>query len=201
MTMRLVVLLVVLGGSVAHADDLARLWVGGDLELEPFGYMRSTDAANDIQYNFSTQHTAYGIGAVADFQVAPMLALGFAPRAVVNIAPKNWNEATYSLIDLRARVLVGKTFRHRLRPYGFGTIGYGLVVGGPREITDVGGGTGSTWHGPTFGAGVGAWFLVDHDLRVFAECSYELGFEREGNSADHVDLLAVSIGFAVLVGR
>ena len=160
--------------AAAHADDLTQRkgLVGADFELMPTGsvtanFAGGNEATSDLQ-------TAYAVGAYFESEVAPHVAIGFAPRYILNLNTANSNSDASNELDLRARITVGAPVIPRFRVYGWAAPGYAIIF--PPDSVQV---NNNKVHpnGFIIGVGGGASYRLAEDVRVFFEMGYQWGFE------------------------
>jgi hypothetical protein len=185
--------------AVAAADpvDEPKAWVGLQAEIDPAGTINlSGDAFGaGFDQSYGTQF-AYGLGLNFDYQVIPLLSIGFAPRVVFNVNGNNSDFNSAELLDLRLRAAVGKEVMPKLRVYGIGTMGWGVTFDG---IPDLEGNT-VNFNGFTIGFGGGASYAIAPKLRLFGELTYEFGFENHDDGGEHIQFLDLAFGIAAGLG-
>ena len=195
---------VLFSSAVAAADpvDEPKAWVGFQAEINPAGTINTSGSAFGIvgpDESFGTQF-AYGLGLDFDYQVMPLLAIGFAPRVLFNVIPNDSDSDTQQLLDLRLRVAVGKEVIPKLRLYGILTTGWGITLGGKNDVFV----QGDNFNGFTIGFGGGASYAITPTLRLFGEATYEFGFENNNgdnvNLGEHIQFLDLAFGVAAGIG-
>ncbi len=205
MNPRTIVLLaiVLFSSAVAAADpvDEPKAWIGFQAEIDPLGtinYSGTLLGISDDQ-SFGTQF-AYGLGLDFEYQVMPLLAIGFAPRVVFNVIENGGGEDAKQLLDLRLRAAFGKEVIPKLRVYGIGTMGWGTTLGGGQDYF----GNSTTFDGFTIGFGGGASYAISPKLRLFSELTYEFGFENHNSDnvdlGEHIQFLDLAFGIAAGLG-
>lgn len=129
----------------------------GQAKVEAEGISESADTA-----------TAFGLGGVLEVQLLRNLAIGFAPRLLLNVKGEDDEESAKEL-DLAVRVIGNVAVSPVAQLYGFAAPGYSIlyIPEWPEEIDRPA--------GFIFGFGGGAGFDLDPRFRLAVELGYQLG--------------------------
>lgn len=163
---------VVAPGS-AHAQAVpgpaseSKLWLGGQLGLSPIGTLNGESPGTSVSADAST---AFELGGRVEYQVTPLIAIGFAPALGFRIKGKADNDSAWQL-DLPLRVAVGGDVMPELRVYGFAAPGYTFLFV-PSDLQ----GDSMTASGFMIGFGGGAAYRIAPKLALSGELGYQFRF-------------------------
>jgi hypothetical protein len=148
----------------------ARIWLGGQLGLSPIGTLKAEALGTSIS---SDAATAFEVGGRAEFQVTPLLSIGFAPSILLNVKGKDADNSG-SQLDLPLRLAVGGVVAPQIRLYGFAAPGYTILF--PPSSS-----SGNTNHPSGFmiGFGGGVGFRVAPRFSLNGELGYQFRFLSE----------------------
>jgi hypothetical protein len=159
----------------AHAQGMteshdAKLWLGGHLGLSPIGTLKAETLGTSASVDAAT---AFEIGGRAEYQITPLLSIGFAPSIILNVKGKDADNSA-SQLDLPLRLAVGGEVAPKLRLYGFAAPGYTILF--PPSSS-----SGNTTHPSGFmiGFGGGVGFRVAPRFSVNGELGYQFRFLSE----------------------
>lgn len=168
-----------------------KIWIGGGLELSPVGSVDNGMASADTDI-------FYGVDIVALYSVTPMVAVGVAPRYLLNIKGKDQQGGdSASMYDIRAVGVFHKEVASKISLMGMGGVGYASI-----SIPDQGGVSIPAPAGLTLSFAGGAGYALSPKLVATAMLSYELGFQSVdvgGQSADY-KFNHLAIGLGIIAG-
>jgi hypothetical protein len=176
------------------AGPASKVWAGGHLGLSPIGTLE----ASALGMTASTDTaTAFELGGLIEFHVAPIVSIGFAPTLLLNVKGTDSNQSGREL-DLPLRVAVGSEVAPRVRLYGFVTPGYSILFP-PPDLQ------GDTTHPSGFmvGFGGGIGYQVAPRFMVTGELGYQFRFLKTTEQGIDVSLdlnyLTFSAGAVVAI--
>ena len=142
----------------------------GQAHVEGEGLSESEDTA-----------TAVGIGGIVEVQLLTNLAIGFAPRLLLNVKGEDGTESGKEL-DLALRVIGNVPVGRMVQLYGFAAPGYSIIYipDWPDELSNPA--------GFIFGFGGGVGFDLNPRFRLAVELGYQLGAQRVTEQGETVDL-------------
>jgi len=152
--------------------------VGGTVAVLPLGQARLD--GEGVSESADTA-TAYGFGGIVEVQLLRHLAIGFAPRLLVNVKGEGAPESAKEL-DLALRVIGNVPVGRIAQLYGFAAPGYSIIY-----VPDLPDEVGSP-AGFIFGIGGGVAFDVGPHLRLAAELGYQLGAQQLTESGQTLDV-------------
>lgn len=146
-----------------------KLWLGGHLGVSPIGTQKTE--ALGLSTSVDTA-TAFELGGRAEFQVTPLVTIGFAPSILLGVKAKGADRAS-SELDLPLRLALGGPIAPRIRLYGFAAPGFS--IGFPPS------GTGDAPHATGFliGFGGGVGVRVAPRFSLHGELGYQFRFLSE----------------------
>ena len=167
------------GGAVAAEAPMPKLWIGGGLELHPIGTV--SFSGGGISADQGTDTGVFGLDVVALYHVTPLIAVGLAPRYILNIKGGNATDSA-KMYDIRAVGAVGKDVAPKIHAFGGAGLGYASI-----SPPDMNGMSSPSASGMTLSFFGGVGYALSPKLLATAQLSYELGFESVsvgGQSAD-----------------
>jgi hypothetical protein len=180
MTKRFVVYpLVGLFLAAPSADARAeRVRLGGTVSLLPIGQAHLE--AEGVSESEDTA-TAVGLGALVELQLLTNLAVGLAPRLILNVKGEDGTDSGQEL-DLALRVIGNLPVGRMVQLYGFAAPGYSIIYipDWPDELSNPA--------GFIFGFGGGVGFDIDRHFRLAVELGYQLGAQQVSVEGQTVDL-------------
>jgi len=139
--------------------------LGLQLEFLPIGSLGVVHEGDSVSEGAAL---AYGVGAVAAYDVTPYLTFGAAPRLVLNVKGKDAPSSAKE-VDLRAQIVAHFPIVPKVEVYGVVTPGFSLLVISDNRGTDP--------SGFIVGLGAGATYDVAPNLFVSGELGYQFGFQ------------------------
>jgi Outer membrane protein beta-barrel domain len=155
-----------------------RVRLGGTVSLLPIGQAQLQ--AEGVSETADTA-TAFGLGGVVEVQLLTNLAVGFAPRLLLNVKGEEDTESAKEL-DLAVRVIGNLPVGGSVQLYGFAAPGYSIIYipDLPDEITNPA--------GFIFGFGAGVGFDLNPRFRLATEIGYQLGGQQVSVEDETLDV-------------
>ncbi len=122
---------------------------------------------------------AYGFGAQVDYWVTDAISVGFAPRYILNVIPKDADGDAATELDLAVRAQYNHTVNEKISAFGFLSPGFSSIL--PPGDSDSDSATGLI-----IGFGAGGRYGINEKLFAQGELGYQLGFQ--GNTQMGVDV-------------
>jgi len=161
--------------GLAHAQGMteshdAKLWLGGHLGLSPIGTLKAEALGTSASVDAAT---AFEIGGRAEYQIMPLLSIGFAPSIMLNVKAKDADNSS-SQLDLPLRIVAGGDVAPKIRLYGFAAPGYTIMFPPSDSM-------GNTTHPSGFmiGFGGGVGYRVAPRFSLNGELGYQFRFVSE----------------------
>jgi hypothetical protein len=155
-----------------------RVRLGGTVSLLPIG--QAQVEAGEVSESEDTA-TAVGLGAVVEVQLLTNLAVGFAPRLILNVKGEEATESAKEL-DLAVRLIGNVPVGEMVQLYGFAAPGYSIIY-----VPDLPDGI-SNPAGLILGFGGGVGFDINPRFRLAAELGYQPGEQQISEEGETVDL-------------
>jgi hypothetical protein len=176
-------------GGLPATTKPGTVWLGGDAALAS----PSSDGLNGMgKPNFDM---AYALTATLDYQLSPLVSLRAMPRYVTNLKA-SMDKDSSSAYDIRGGVTLGTDVAPKIRIYGLGALGYSSISFPSSTGLD-------SASGATLTLGGGGTYTITPTIRLYAEASYEAGFQSVsvmGQSADYkLNFLDFGAGVQVAV--
>jgi hypothetical protein len=162
----LLTLLLAAPAGPALADHVR---VGGTVSILPVGQIHA--AAEGFGSDSADTATAVGLGGMVEIQLATNVAVGFAPRLLLNVKGEDGDESAQEL-DLAVRLIGNAPVGGVTQLYGFVAPGYSILFI-PEWPDEVGNPAGFI-----FGLGGGAAFDLNPQFRLGCELGYQLGWQQ-----------------------
>lgn len=166
---------------------MPKLWIGGGLELAPQGSISGSSGPS-----VGTDTGVYGIDVMALYSVHPLIAVGLAPRYLLNITAGGSSQSA-SMYDIRAVGVVHKEVKPKINVMGLVGLGYSGI-----SLPSMQGVSIPNPAGMTLSFGAGAAYSISPKLLGTASLQYELGFQSAsagGQSADFkFNYLSINLG-------
>jgi hypothetical protein len=172
-------------------------WLGGGIELTAAGSVSGTVMGASGSADLDS---AFAFMANVDYQLNDLISLRAMPRYIINIKQSGAMGDSLSALDLRVGGTAGKDMAPQIRAYGLAALGYSSV-----SFPSMPGVTSPSASGLTLTFGAGGAYTINPTTRVYAELSYEFGFESvsgNGFSGDyHLNWLELGAGVQVAIGH
>jgi len=191
------------GGTVeteapATTSAPGTIWIGGAAQVAA----PSSDGLNGM--NKTDFDMAYALMATADYQVNDIFTVRAMPRYVMGLKASQsgggggGNSDSSSAYDVRAGATAGKDVTPKIRIYGLGALGYSSIsFPSSTQLPSA--------SGLTVTIGGGGTYMINPKLRLYAEASYEAGFQSMsamGQSADYkMNFLDLGAGVQMALGK
>jgi hypothetical protein len=159
----------------------SRFEAGLGLRFMPIGWFDIPDAAN----RSFRAYPAIGFAPFVDYRLSGYFSVGFAPEVSVNVIPNRSDYYVGEMLLFDARLQVRYPNQSHFEPYVIATGGYSVIWRNGA----------STAYGPAVGVTLGlrGKFAVRHAL--FAEASYQKGFQSTGGDAYRPSYVIMSVGW------
>jgi hypothetical protein len=138
---------------------------------------------------------AYGIGGQIDYQVAPAISIGFAPRYILNVITSEADDDAdaASELDLMFRGQYLSQLNPRTAAYGFGALGYSMIMPPSSADDDE-----ESAKGFAIGFGGGVRHALSGTMFFQGELGYQIGMQEitEGDLSAEIatNYLHLSVG-------
>jgi hypothetical protein len=155
-----------------------RVRLGGTVALLPIG--QAHVEAEGLSESEDTA-TAVGLGGLVEVQLLTNLAVGFAPRLILNVKGEDGTESGKEL-DLAFRVIGNVPVGPMVQLYGFAAPGYSVIYipDWPDELSNPA--------GFIFGFGGGVGFDINPQFRLAVELGYQIGGQQLSEEGQTVDV-------------
>ncbi|HUJ60433.1 MAG TPA: hypothetical protein VLX92_18155 [Kofleriaceae bacterium] len=170
-------------GARADAPEEPSIWLGGGLELLPFGTSEIDIGNLGFQ---SDAATAFGVNAIFEYRLGHVFTVGFAHRLVLDVHDTETHGDSAELFDLRGRLTGRWEFLPGWAAYGAVMVGYGILslpkTSDPTQPSP------GTSKGPTVTFAAGVTYNIGPYALVYTEVGFENGFEgysMNGTSYDY----------------
>jgi hypothetical protein len=178
--------------ATAAAGPATKLWVGGGLELVPIGTVSGSNGIPDQ----GTDTGLYGIDVTALYVVHPMVAVGLAPRYLLNMKSSGQTDSS-SMYDIRVVGVAHKELAPKISGFGLLGLGYASI-----SLPSSMGMSPPSPAGMTLSLEAGAGYAITPKLIGTFGLGYEFGFESASVQGMNFDskFNHLSISLGILAG-
>ena len=181
--------LMVLGAANGHAQgqtelSSSRVDVGLGLRFMPVGWFDLQDGAHRSGFR---AYPALGFAPFVDYRLHRYVSLGFSPEVTLNVIPNRSDYVVGEMLLGNARVQVRYPNRSRFEPYAILTGGYSVIWRSGDDAAS----------GPVAGGALGLRARVAGTHAIFAELTYQKGFQTLDGGAYGPSYLIIGAGWQV----
>ncbi len=172
----LLTLLLAAPAGLARADQVR---VGGTVSILPVGQLHAS--AEGVGSDSVDAATAVGLGGLVEVPLTNNLAVGLAPRLLLNVKGEDGDESAREL-DLAVRLIGSVPVGGVTELYGFLAPAYSIlfIPDWPDGVADPA--------GLALGLGGGASFDLSPQFRLGGEIGYQLGWQQVTEQSDAIEL-------------